>query len=156
MQQATTMSRAFERAGITTTTDHRRAQRRGKPHSTVARTQAVREIRTLEQQKPRLTPAATPIQGGETVGIRITVEQFDPRTRKLVKSAVTNIPSIFAPATKSALEEISTEVASRLEGQYPFAREQAYTDAVVGLRALAAVFHQIVPQGDSRYVAGSR
>lgn len=144
----TTMSRAFSAA----TTIHRRPGANRSAHP-----QAVRETRTLKTQRPiPVLSMPAPVKPGEAVGIRITVERFDPRTGQLLATGTANIATVHAPATKSALDEIRAELASRLEGQYPFIREQSYTDACVGINALAGALHQVIPAGDARYVAGSR
>lgn len=62
-----------------------------------------------------------------------------------------SVPVEVAPALRSAVEEISHTVGTRLEGSYSFAREQALTDAAEGLGALRAAVNQKVPKEDQHY-----
>lgn len=61
------------------------------------------------------------------------------------------VSSEHAPALKSAIEEISNIVGSRLEGSHAFAKEQALTDAAVALGALRRAITEKVPRGDIFY-----
>jgi hypothetical protein len=61
------------------------------------------------------------------------------------------IPDKFAPALRSAVEEMSNEIGGRLEGSYAFATETAYTDAVVALGALRAEVNAKVKAGDPNW-----
>jgi len=109
--------------------------------------------------------AARPIKAGQAAGRRrtsqavlrtprlleITIQSFDPKSGKPLKSAKAQIPTKFAPAFRSAIDEIRGEIAGRVEGAHAFATEQALTDAVVGIGAFAAAVNQVIPQGDAHY-----
>lgn len=58
----------------------------------------------------------------------------------------------FAPALRSAVEEISNDIGARLTGSHRFAKEQALTDAAVSLGALRAAVFARIPAGDPNYV----
>jgi hypothetical protein len=58
----------------------------------------------------------------------------------------------FAPALRSAIEEISNDIGARLTGSHRFAKEQALTDAAVALAALRVAVFAAVPEGDPNYV----
>lgn len=62
-----------------------------------------------------------------------------------------SIPIEIAPALRSAVEEISHTVGTRLEGSYSFAREQALTDAAESLGALRAAVNRLIPREDQHY-----
>jgi hypothetical protein len=62
-----------------------------------------------------------------------------------------SIPARVAPALRSAIEEIRGEVGERLAGSHAFVKEQALTDASIGLAALAAAVNARVPAGDRHY-----
>lgn len=67
------------------------------------------------------------------------------------QSASAEVADIHAPALRSAIEEISNEVGGRLMGQHAFAKEQALTDAMIGLGVLRAAINKVVPAGDPHY-----
>lgn len=85
--------------------------------------------------------------------IRITIEAIDPQTGKATRTGIAEFPSKFAPAFRSAINEIRGEVGGRLEGMYPFKNEQALTDATVALGKVAAGINQAIPAGDAGYEA---
>jgi hypothetical protein len=58
----------------------------------------------------------------------------------------------FAPALRSAIEEISNDIGARLTGSHRFAKEQALTDAAIGLAGLRAAVNAKIPAGDENYV----
>lgn len=58
-----------------------------------------------------------------------------------------------APALKSAVDEISNIIGSRLALSHSFAKEAALTDAAIGVGALRAAVNRVVRRGDSRYAA---
>lgn len=58
----------------------------------------------------------------------------------------------FAPAFRSAVEEISNDIGARLTGSHRYAREQALTDAAIGLAALRVATFAAIPAGDPDYV----
>jgi hypothetical protein len=68
--------------------------------------------------------------------IRITFEVFEE----------------FAPALRSAIEEISNDIGARLTGSHRFAKEQALTDAAVALAPLRVAISAKIPAGDPNYV----
>lgn len=57
-----------------------------------------------------------------------------------------------APALRSAVEELSSIIGSRLEGSHAFAKEHALTDAAITVGALRAAVNRQVPAGDPFYV----
>lgn len=61
------------------------------------------------------------------------------------------VPADRAPALRSAVEEISNEVGGRLEGRHTYAKEQALTDAAIGLGRLRAAVNKAVPAEDPHY-----
>jgi hypothetical protein len=73
-------------------------------------------------------------------------------TRGSVSKTVT-IPDEFAPALRSALEEIRNELGGRLEGAFTFAREQAITNASTALGTLSSAINAAVPAGDDHYAS---
>lgn len=57
-----------------------------------------------------------------------------------------------APALRSAIDEFSNTLGTRLEGAHSFAKEQALTDAVICIGTLRAAVNRAVPKGDANYV----
>lgn len=53
-----------------------------------------------------------------------------------------------APSFKSAIEEIQSTVATRVEGKHEFKTEDSLTYALVGLGSLRAALNKLVPAGD--------
>lgn len=108
--------------------------------------------RAFAAAKP-LTKRARTQEGSENRKrvIRITVESFDPKTGRPLKKAHAEFATKFAPATRSAIDEIRSELGGRLEGKFAFATEQALTDAVVGVGAIASAINTVIPQGDAHY-----
>jgi hypothetical protein len=74
----------------------------------------------------------------------------DPRQG--MKRISFEVADIHAPALRSAIEEISNEVGGRLTGQHAFAKEQALTDAAIGLGTLRKAINKVVGAGDPNYV----
>jgi hypothetical protein len=62
-----------------------------------------------------------------------------------------DIAEAHAPALRSAIEEISDAVATRVEGKFTNATEHALTCALVGLGQLRAALYPQVPAGDPNY-----
>lgn len=58
----------------------------------------------------------------------------------------------LAPALKSAVDEISNLIGTRLEGPSKFAKEDALTRAAIALGLLRAAITEQVPRGDRDYV----
>lgn len=56
-----------------------------------------------------------------------------------------------APALRSAVEEFSNILGTRLEGAHSFAKEQALTDAVICVGTMRAAVNRAVPKGDANY-----
>lgn len=63
-----------------------------------------------------------------------------------------DVSAEVAPALRSAIEEISNDIGGRLTGSYRHSREQALTDAAIGLAALRKALFAVVPAGDVNYV----
>jgi hypothetical protein len=61
------------------------------------------------------------------------------------------VSSEHAPALRSAIEEISNIVGARLEGAHAYAKEDALTDAAVGLGSLRAAISKQVSRGNPFY-----
>ena len=57
------------------------------------------------------------------------------------------IPSIFGPALRSAMEDITNEIGGRLEGIHKYEKEDALTEAAIATNALRAAVNQVVPVG---------
>lgn len=57
------------------------------------------------------------------------------------------IPSIFGPALRSAMEDITNEIGGRLEGIHKYEKEEALTEAAIATNALRAAVNQVVPAG---------
>ena len=57
-----------------------------------------------------------------------------------------------APALRSLLEDLQNKVGEKLEGAAAFAREQAWTNAAIGMAAVRAAVNAQVPAGDPNYV----
>lgn len=57
-----------------------------------------------------------------------------------------------APALRSAVEEFSNMLGTRLEGAHSFAKEQALTDAVICIGTLRAAVNRAIAKGDPNYV----
>ena len=58
-----------------------------------------------------------------------------------------NIPSVFGPALRSAIEDISNEIGGRLEGIHHYAKEDALTEAAAALGPLRAAVNAVIPVG---------
>lgn len=56
-----------------------------------------------------------------------------------------------APSLRSAVEELSSLVGTRLEGTHSYARESALTDAAITVGALRAAVNAKVAKGDDHY-----
>lgn len=56
-------------------------------------------------------------------------------------------PSIFGPAFRSAMEDITNEIGGRLEGIHKYEKEDALTEAAIATNALRAAVNQVVPAG---------
>lgn len=80
----------------------------------------------------------------------VRVNRHDPETG--MKRITFEVADIHAPALRSAIEEISNEVGGRLTGQHAFAKEQALTDAAIGLGTLRKAINKVVGAGDPNYV----
>lgn len=95
---------------------------------------------------PRTTANNAPVAHGFNTGQAVT------RGSDVAKTFTFTISDEHAPALRSAIDELSSLIGSRLEGQHRFAKETALTDAAITVGALrAAVFAQ-VPKGDPNYV----
>jgi hypothetical protein len=62
-----------------------------------------------------------------------------------------NVQAAHAPALRSALEEITDAIATRVEGKFTTPTEHALTCALVGLGQLRAALYPMVPAGDPHY-----
>lgn len=82
--------------------------------------------RTPNRQYPENTPGMT----------RITFEVADEH----------------APALRSAVEELSNLLGTRLEGAHSFAKEQALTDATICVGTMRAAVNRVIAKGDPNYV----
>lgn len=56
------------------------------------------------------------------------------------------------PALRSAVEELSSIIGSRLEGQHKYDKEFALTDAAITVGSLRAAVNKAIPAGDPAYV----
>jgi hypothetical protein len=75
----------------------------------------------------------------------ITIQIIDHTTGR---SAIAEIPSMQAPALRSALQEVRDELADRISARYVYEREAPYTRAITALGTFAAAFNKLVPKGD--------
>jgi DNA replication initiation complex subunit (GINS family) len=66
---------------------------------------------------------------------------------------LSEIPSEFGPALRSALEELNNTVGERLASVHKFDREDALTRAATALGTLRAAINAVVPEGDPHYEA---
>jgi len=64
---------------------------------------------------------------------------------------VIRVPVEIAPALRSAVEEVSTIVGTRLESPQGFAREQALTDAAEALLIVRKAVYSKIPKEDTHY-----
>lgn len=71
--------------------------------------------------------------------------------RSITLKIAFSVSSEHAPALKSAIDEISNIVGTRLEAAHSFAKEQALTDAAVALGALRRAVAEKVQKGDPFY-----
>lgn len=58
----------------------------------------------------------------------------------------------FAPALRSAIDELSTILGSRATGSHRFSKEQAITDAIISVAALRVAVFAAISAGDPNYV----
>lgn len=63
------------------------------------------------------------------------------------------IPSVFGPALRSALEDLQNTIGERLVGVHKFEREDALTNAATALAPLRAAFNEVIPAGDPNFDA---
>lgn len=56
------------------------------------------------------------------------------------------------PALRSAVEEISSIIGSRLEGSHSYPKEFSLTDAAITVGSLRAAVNKAIPAGDPFYV----
>lgn len=68
-----------------------------------------------------------------------------------MKRFVIEVPDAFAPAFKSAVEEMSNTLGTRLESSHTYAKQDALTYAAAGFGILRAAVSEQVPEGDKRY-----
>lgn len=80
------------------------------------------------------------------------IGQAVTRDSNVAKTFTFTVADEHAPALRSVVDEMTSLIGSRLDGQHRFAKETALTDAAICVGKLrAAVFAQ-VPQGDPNYV----
>ena len=77
--------------------------------------------------------------------LRITVAHRS--TEKTVE-----IPSEFAPAFRSFVEEMRNELGERLSGIHRFEKEDALTRAMAAVGPFAAAVNHVIPEGDKDYL----
>lgn len=68
-----------------------------------------------------------------------------------MKTFTVSIPDEFAPAFKSAVEEMSNTLGTRLESQHKYDKQDALTFASASFGILRAAVSAQVPEGDKRY-----
>ena len=68
-----------------------------------------------------------------------------------VKRFVIEIPDEFAPAFKSAVEEQSNSIGTRLESQHKYDKQDALTFAAAAFGILRAAVSEQVPEGSKYY-----
>lgn len=66
-------------------------------------------------------------------------------------TSVASVADKYAPALRSALNEIRTEVGGRLAGAHRFPKEYALTRAATALGQLVAAVNSVIPQEDPDY-----
>lgn len=96
--------------------------------------------RTMDRSAPVL------VQHDLNLGQAVT------RGSNVAKTFTFTISDKHAPALRSAIDELSGLIGSRLEGQHRFAKETALTDAAIGIGKLRASVFAQVPKGDPNYV----
>lgn len=74
--------------------------------------------------------------------IRINIRDTDTG-----REAFVEIPSVFGPALRSAIEDLSNEIGGRLEGIHVYQQEDALTEAAAALGPLRAGVNRVVPEG---------
>jgi len=74
--------------------------------------------------------------------IRINIRDTDTG-----REAFLEIPSVFGPALRSALEDAANEIGGRLEGIHVYHQEDALTEAAAAVNPLRAAVNQVVPEG---------
>lgn len=95
---------------------------------------------TLRAPSPAIVVGVTPETQRQlrTSGRTITVPSF-------------TIAEEFAPALRSAIEDITNRVGTALESPSSYSRETALTYAAIGLGALRAAVCRVVPTSDVDY-----
>lgn len=81
---------------------------------------------------------------------RRTNRQYYENTAGMVRITF-EVAEEHAPALRSAVEEISNIIATRLEGAHSYAKEQSLTDAMVCVGTLRAAVNRAIPAGDPFY-----
>lgn len=90
-----------------------------------------------------LSPAGTiPSAAGALTLIRLAAAPT------MLKTISFEIHDETAPALRSAIDELKSELGERLRGPHSWAREQALTDAVRAVSVLFAAICKVVPDKD--------
>lgn len=98
-----------------------------------------RADRAPQRPAPSVRPTAPAQRRPSPAGtgkIRITFEVYEE----------------FAPAFRSAVDELQSILGARSTGTHRFSKEQAITDALVSVAALRTATFAKIPAGDDNYV----